>query len=89
MLHFRSAIANYHPAVLEAFYSKVPLIVLTADRPLDRIGKGEGQTSQQTNFYQPHIGFSVAINESLSREEAESLWSKVRENLQDKSNQFT
>ena len=80
-----SAIANYHPAVLEAFYSKVPLIVLTADRPLERIGKGEGQTSQQTNFYQPHIGFSAAINESLSREEAESLWSEVRENLQDKS----
>ena len=80
-----SAIANYHPAILEAFYSKVPLIVLTADRPSERIGKGEGQTSQQTDFYHPHIGFSAAINESLSREEAESLWSEVRGNLQDKS----
>ena len=53
MLHFRERHANYHPAVLEAFYSKVPLIVLTADRPLDRIGKGEVKR-QQTNFYQPH-----------------------------------
>ena len=80
-----SALANYHPAVLEAFYSKVPLIILTADRPENRIGKGEGQTSQQTDFYQPHIGYSAAINESVSREEAESLWSKVRQNLNEKS----
>jgi len=61
-----SALANYHPAVLEAFHSKLPLIVVSADRPADRIFKGEGQTCFQPNFYQPHIGASVHWDESSS-----------------------
>ena len=63
-----SAIANYHPAILEAFYSKVPVVVLTADRPLERIGKGEGQTVVQPNFFEPEIGASIHLNDSDSKE---------------------
>ncbi|MCH1454988.1 MAG: 2-succinyl-5-enolpyruvyl-6-hydroxy-3-cyclohexene-1-carboxylate synthase, partial [Schleiferiaceae bacterium] len=39
-----SALANYYPAILEAYYAHVPIIILSADRPEDRINKGEGQT---------------------------------------------
>ncbi len=35
-----SAVANYYPGVLEAYYSKIPLVIITADRPANRIGKG-------------------------------------------------
>ena len=45
-----SALANYYPAVLEAFYSKIPLVLITADRPLDRIGKGRDKPAIKRIF---------------------------------------
>ena len=39
-----SALLNYYPAVAEAFYSQIPLVVISADRPLDKIDIGDGQT---------------------------------------------
>jgi len=42
-----SALLNYLPAVSEAFYQQVPLIVISADRPYYRIDTGEGQTIRQ------------------------------------------
>lgn len=79
-----SAIANYHPAVLEAFHSKVPLIVLSADRPEDRIMKGEGQTCVQQQFFEPHIGYSQHYNEEVSKESFLNSLGKVYEALLEK-----
>ena len=42
-----SALLNYAPAVAEAFYRKVPLIVVSADRPPQWIGQDDGQTIRQ------------------------------------------
>ncbi len=42
-----SALLNLHPAVAEAFYRRVPLLVLSADRPARAIGQQEGQTIPQ------------------------------------------
>tara|TARA_B110000037_G_C17118560_1_gene504776 strand:+ start:1579 stop:3282 length:1704 start_codon:yes stop_codon:yes gene_type:complete len=42
-----SALLNYAPALAEAFYSKVPLIVISADRPEYLITQGDGQTIKQ------------------------------------------
>jgi 2-succinyl-5-enolpyruvyl-6-hydroxy-3-cyclohexene-1-carboxylate synthase len=42
---------NYAPAVAEAFYSNIPLVVLTADRPGYWIDQGENQTIRQNNIY--------------------------------------
>jgi len=67
-----SALANYYPAVLEAYYAHVPLIVLSADRPEDRINKGEGQTCVQREFYEPHVAASVQLNEEDSYEQVQS-----------------
>ena len=46
-----TASANLHPAVCEADESAVPLIVLTADRPLELRGIGAGQTIDQLKLY--------------------------------------
>ncbi len=42
-----SALLNLHPAVAEAFYRRMPLLVLSADRPARAIGQQEGQTIPQ------------------------------------------
>ena len=39
-----SALLNYYPAIAEAYYSKIPLVVISADRPSHLIDIGDGQT---------------------------------------------
>ena len=46
-----TAAVNLHPAVVEADYSRVPLVVLTADRPAELRGTGANQTIDQVNLY--------------------------------------
>jgi 2-succinyl-5-enolpyruvyl-6-hydroxy-3-cyclohexene-1-carboxylate synthase len=46
-----TAVANLHPAVLEAHHSGVPMIVLTADRPVELRGIGANQTTQQPGLF--------------------------------------
>ncbi|MFL0352775.1 2-succinyl-5-enolpyruvyl-6-hydroxy-3-cyclohexene-1-carboxylate synthase [Xanthomarina sp. GH4-25] len=50
-----SALLNYYPAVAEAFYSDIPLVILSADRPKYLIGIGDGQTINQKNVFENHI----------------------------------
>lgn len=49
-----SAAANYYPAVTEAFYSNIPLLVVTADRPKDFVDIFDGQTIRQKNLFHQH-----------------------------------
>lgn len=49
-----SAAANYYPAVTEAFYQNVPLLLLTADRPSEYVDIFDGQTIRQENLFQQH-----------------------------------
>jgi len=46
-----TAVANLHPAVLEAGYSGIPLLALTADRPPDLVGTGASQTIDQHGIF--------------------------------------
>src|SRR5690625_5130173 len=46
-----TAAANYLPAIVEAYYARVPLIVLTADRPHELRDIGAPQTINQVNMY--------------------------------------
>lgn len=46
-----TAVANLHPAVLEAWHSGVPLIVATADRPEELLGIGSNQTTVQPGMF--------------------------------------
>ncbi len=50
-----TAAANYLPAVIEAFHSGTPLIVLTADRPPELQNRGAPQTIDQVNLYGTHV----------------------------------
>jgi 2-succinyl-5-enolpyruvyl-6-hydroxy-3-cyclohexene-1-carboxylate synthase len=59
-----SALLNYYPAIAEAFYSNIPLIILSADRPKHLIDIGDGQTIRQENVFQNHILFSANLVES-------------------------
>ncbi len=49
-----TAALNYAPAVTEAFYQEVPLLVFTADRPPEWIDQNDGQTIHQHNLYGDH-----------------------------------
>lgn len=53
-----SALLNYYPAVAEAFYSDIPLVVISADRPEKLVEIGDGQTIRQENVYANHILYS-------------------------------
>jgi len=50
-----TAAANFHPAVIEAYHARVPLIVLTADRPPELREWGAGQTIDQVRLYGTHV----------------------------------
>ena len=56
-----TAALNYAPAIAEAFYQQVPLIVLTADRPPEWIDQGDGQTIRQHGLYANYIRKSVQL----------------------------
>lgn len=49
-----SASANYYPAITEAFYQNIPMLILTADRPTDYVDIFDGQTIRQNAIYAQH-----------------------------------
>src|SRR5690606_3961387 len=61
-----SALLNYYPAVAEALYSDIPLLVFSADRPAEFIDIGDGQTIRQENIYEKHILYSANWQEGAS-----------------------
>lgn len=58
-----SALLNYYPAVSEAFYSDIPLIVISADRPSRLIDIGDGQTIRQEKAIDKHVLYSACLKE--------------------------
>lgn len=59
-----SAVLNYAPAIVEAYYQKIPLIVITADRPEYLIDNGAGQSMQQQNVYANYCKASYHLSEA-------------------------
>ena len=60
-----SALLNYYPAISEAYYSNIPLLVLSADRPKHLIDVGDGQTIKQKNVYGEHVLYSTNLKLDL------------------------
>ena len=60
-----SALLNYYPAVAEAYYSNIPLVVLSADRPKHLVDNGDGQTIKQKNVYGEHVLYSANLKLDL------------------------
>ena len=63
-----SALLNYYPAFAEAFYSQIPFVVISADRPQDKIDIGDGQTIRQENVFANHSLFNANLTENASEE---------------------
>lgn len=66
-----TAVAELHPAVLEAAHSGVPLILLTADRPAELLGIGANQTTKQAGIFGGAArGYDIAAPEEGGDHEA-------------------
>lgn len=64
-----TALLNLHPAVAEAFYQKVPLVVISADRPASWIGQMDGQTLPQPGVFNTLVKKSVNLPEISTSED--------------------
>ncbi|WP_299176431.1 2-succinyl-5-enolpyruvyl-6-hydroxy-3-cyclohexene-1-carboxylic-acid synthase, partial [uncultured Chryseobacterium sp.] len=67
-----SAAANYYPAITEAFYQNIPLLILTADRPMDYVDIFDGQTIRQKELFHQHSYGDFQLLED-SKENAEDI----------------
>lgn len=56
-----TALLNYAPAIAEAYYQRIPLLVISADRPEEWIDRGEGQSIRQNNVFQNYTDFSACL----------------------------
>jgi len=56
-----TAVANLHPAVLEARHAGVPLVLLTADRPHELRGTGANQTTEQAQLFGSSVRLAVDV----------------------------
>lgn len=72
-----TAAANYLPAVVEAFHARVPLLVLTADRPAELHDIGANQTIRQAGVYGTFVKWSidmpVPVDEALFSSHARAV----------------
>jgi len=84
-----SAPLNYAPGIAEAFYRNIPILVLTADRPIALIDQGDGQTIRQKNVFHNYIksefelpDFSllneIEISDEIVNQAMDSLLSKPK-----------
>ncbi|MDQ0709841.1 2-succinyl-5-enolpyruvyl-6-hydroxy-3-cyclohexene-1-carboxylate synthase [Arthrobacter woluwensis] len=56
-----TAVGNLLPAVMEADHVAAPLVVLSADRPLELRGTGASQTTEQMDLFGEHARFAVDV----------------------------
>ncbi|QDP98356.1 2-succinyl-5-enolpyruvyl-6-hydroxy-3-cyclohexene-1-carboxylic-acid synthase [Microlunatus elymi] len=56
-----TAAGNLHPAVMEAWHSRIPLIAITADRPAAMINSGANQTTRQRGLFAGHVRAEVQL----------------------------
>ena len=60
-----TAVANYHPAVLEASHTNLPLLVLTADRPASLRKTGANQTTEQARIFGKAVRYFADVSGSV------------------------
>jgi 2-succinyl-5-enolpyruvyl-6-hydroxy-3-cyclohexene-1-carboxylate synthase len=65
-----TAVANLHPAVLEAAHAGVPLLLLTADRPEDLVGSGASQTIAQRGIFGDAVRLAAVLSAEGTTPEA-------------------
>jgi len=62
-----TAVLNFAPAIAEAYYQNIPLLVFTADRPAEMIDQADGQTLRQTDIFSNYIkaSFNLPVDSTL------------------------
>lgn len=65
-----SAVYNLSPAVVEAYFQQVPLLLLTADRPHEWLHQQDGQTIEQAGIFGPHVKRSYDLPADYSHADA-------------------
>jgi 2-succinyl-5-enolpyruvyl-6-hydroxy-3-cyclohexene-1-carboxylate synthase len=71
-----SAAFNYAPAVAEAYYQQIPMLIITADRPPEWIDQWDGQTIRQQNLFANHVLKSYQLPSTDPSPEA--VWHLLR-----------
>jgi 2-succinyl-5-enolpyruvyl-6-hydroxy-3-cyclohexene-1-carboxylate synthase len=71
-----TAVLNYAPAVAEAWFSQIPLLVLTADRPQEWIAQADNQSIFQQKIYGDHV--KAAFNFPIDHDHSDSRWYALR-----------
>ena len=79
-----TALLNYYPAIAEAYYSEIPLIILTADRPEYKINIGDGQTINQSNVFEKNILYSNNLKQDCSHATEEIIKSNLQKIVNNK-----
>ncbi|MCV7206479.1 2-succinyl-5-enolpyruvyl-6-hydroxy-3-cyclohexene-1-carboxylic-acid synthase [Mycolicibacterium peregrinum] len=64
-----TAVANLGPAVVEANYARVPLIVLSANRPYEMLGTGANQTFEQLGYFGTQVRANISLGLAEDRPE--------------------
>lgn len=69
-----SALLNYSPAVAEAYYQRVPFLVISADRPLEWIDRGDGQTIRQAGVFSNFIDHQISFPSEAKTEDLQEFY---------------
>jgi 2-succinyl-5-enolpyruvyl-6-hydroxy-3-cyclohexene-1-carboxylate synthase len=72
-----TAVANLGPAVVEANYARVPLIVLSANRPYELLGTGANQTFEQLGYFGTQVRAMISLGlaeENADPESSNAQW---------------
>ena len=72
-----SAALNYAPAIAEAYYRKVPMLIFTADRPAEYIDIGDGQCIRQEDVFKNYVKSSFNLHENLDSETSVALANNI------------
>ncbi|MBX7052482.1 MAG: 2-succinyl-5-enolpyruvyl-6-hydroxy-3-cyclohexene-1-carboxylic-acid synthase [Flavobacteriales bacterium] len=71
-----TAALNFAPAIAEAYYQRIPLLIITADRPMEWIDQGEGQSIRQRDLHRNYVKASCEIAEEAH--DGDLVWYNVR-----------
>lgn len=84
-----TAVLNLSPAVCEAYYQNVPLLLLTADRPFGAVSKGENQAIMQEGIFGVHVVYDVSIDGDAEEEnDLKELHTQVSNAIDETSNGY-
>ncbi len=72
-----SAAYNFSPAVAEAWFQQIPLIIFTADRPKEWIDQFDGQTIRQAELYGRHVKKYVELPQDYTHPDSEWYANRV------------